>query len=261
MEGSSFRHVISLGFFCSVAKELEQLGLRDASYPFDWVISDFKGIIDCLCDNFEHFFDMESFCQHPIDKEYYINNCYKLWFYHDFSLYKPLAKQFGTFKRKYNRRIARFLAAIAEPTLFIRYVQADDAASKDEVEYLEKNIVKIRQILKNYNSKNELIIIANESLNIHIDNVYKVQKDPHRTRCWHPLSNNKGLYNILSNISIPSKLDNMSFYHKKILKIQKHNRLETKLWYRIYARINRDISSHRRRYKHCRIAESDFFED
>lgn len=34
-----FKHIISLGHFCGVAQELERLGLRDASYPFEWLIT------------------------------------------------------------------------------------------------------------------------------------------------------------------------------------------------------------------------------
>ncbi len=40
---TKFEHVISLGFFCSPALELKKLGFRDASYPFDWVISEWGG--------------------------------------------------------------------------------------------------------------------------------------------------------------------------------------------------------------------------
>ena len=32
---TDFKHFISLGSFCSVALDLEALGLRDASMPFD----------------------------------------------------------------------------------------------------------------------------------------------------------------------------------------------------------------------------------
>lgn len=35
---------ISLGYFCSIAMDLEKLGLRNESLPFDWVISDFEGV-------------------------------------------------------------------------------------------------------------------------------------------------------------------------------------------------------------------------
>ena len=36
---------ISLGYFCSIAIDLEKLGLRTESSPFDWVISDFEGVM------------------------------------------------------------------------------------------------------------------------------------------------------------------------------------------------------------------------
>ena len=31
-----------------VAGELEKYGLRNASSPFDWMISDFEGVISCI---------------------------------------------------------------------------------------------------------------------------------------------------------------------------------------------------------------------
>lgn len=34
-----FTHVVSLGWFCSVARELEKAGLREFSMPFDWCLS------------------------------------------------------------------------------------------------------------------------------------------------------------------------------------------------------------------------------
>lgn len=38
-EIGGYKHVISLGSFCSPALKIERLGLRDGSYPFDWVLS------------------------------------------------------------------------------------------------------------------------------------------------------------------------------------------------------------------------------
>ncbi len=40
-----FKNYISLGYFCEVAKDLERLGLRNQSSPFDWVISYFPKVI------------------------------------------------------------------------------------------------------------------------------------------------------------------------------------------------------------------------
>ena len=43
MKNKEYKHFISLGYFCSVAMELERFGLRSESGPFDWVISDMRG--------------------------------------------------------------------------------------------------------------------------------------------------------------------------------------------------------------------------
>ena len=47
-----FDHVISLGWFCSPAHEIRRIGLRDASYPFDWLIThNFSIIINLIKNN------------------------------------------------------------------------------------------------------------------------------------------------------------------------------------------------------------------
>lgn len=38
-----YENFISLGYFCSVALELQRLGLRSCSSPFDWCISEWSG--------------------------------------------------------------------------------------------------------------------------------------------------------------------------------------------------------------------------
>jgi len=46
---------ISLGQNCSTAWYLKELGLKDASYPFDWVFSSAEIILDCIDDDFNKF--------------------------------------------------------------------------------------------------------------------------------------------------------------------------------------------------------------
>lgn len=54
----NYRHFISLGFFCSVASELERYGLRSASGPFDWQSCDsFKERMDLINNRFEKFWE------------------------------------------------------------------------------------------------------------------------------------------------------------------------------------------------------------
>lgn len=54
-----YDNFISLGYFCDVAKDLEQLGLRDVSSPFDWCISDFRGVVAAIENNFHDFMNIE----------------------------------------------------------------------------------------------------------------------------------------------------------------------------------------------------------
>lgn len=55
-EEVKFKHIISLGSFCSPALEIERHGFRDASYPFDWVLSkSFKEVMNLLQTEFHDY--------------------------------------------------------------------------------------------------------------------------------------------------------------------------------------------------------------
>jgi hypothetical protein len=119
---------ISLGSDCSIAYNLQILGLREESFPFDWILS--KNVVNILKNNFEDFCnpkflkmvsiqDTEKFCK--IDKNFknkivekekknkmirVIHNKYKIQFLHDFTLdFFDVSEFFD----KYQRRIERFI--------------------------------------------------------------------------------------------------------------------------------------------------------
>jgi len=46
---------ISLGYECSTATTLRDLGLRKAALPFDWIQASAKGISQCILENFTNF--------------------------------------------------------------------------------------------------------------------------------------------------------------------------------------------------------------
>ena len=50
---------VSLGENCSSAWYLKQLGLKDGSYPFDWIFSSPEIVQDCINDGFEKYLDRE----------------------------------------------------------------------------------------------------------------------------------------------------------------------------------------------------------
>ena len=62
MIGSRLRyeHVVSLGYFCSTALELQRYGFRDGSYPFDWNICSIEGVLSLVKSDFEGFLRRES---------------------------------------------------------------------------------------------------------------------------------------------------------------------------------------------------------
>lgn len=80
-----FEHIISLGSFCSVAMELEKKGLRAASYPFDWMISDsLEEILHLMENGFRDFLNPSFLhCEHRRDVCF--NEKTRMHFYHDFN--------------------------------------------------------------------------------------------------------------------------------------------------------------------------------
>jgi hypothetical protein len=56
-------YTCSLGKICQSSQVLKRNMYKSCSYPFDWIFSNSKMIIDCLEDNFNTF----------LDKSYYIN--------------------------------------------------------------------------------------------------------------------------------------------------------------------------------------------
>ncbi len=120
LNSSRFNHYISLGYFCSIAMQLEKYGFRDASYPFDWLISDFRSVISTIDNGFKSFLCYENLYQNENNRAVYLDKKYEFLFVHDFSKYLSLSGQLPKVQEKYNRRIQRFYRNRTEPTLFIR---------------------------------------------------------------------------------------------------------------------------------------------
>ena len=60
---SNYSNFISLGYFCGVAEDLERIGLRSFSSPFDWLITDFKGVIKLIENRFKILWHMRIYCR------------------------------------------------------------------------------------------------------------------------------------------------------------------------------------------------------
>lgn len=163
---SKYKHIISLGHICAPAMQLEKYNLRDASYPFDWLIfADFDLMLKFIeNENEEKLYQIDQFDQGVNNRNHYRHRGFNIRFLHDFNSYEPLAKQFPNFIEKYKRRFKRFYNAIEEPTLFIRYV-----SSAKEMQYIEEEEIYIESTIKRKCSLNDIIYVINNEIETSLD--------------------------------------------------------------------------------------------
>lgn len=229
--GEGYRHIISLGSFCSTSSEIERLGYRDGSYPFDWVLSHtMKNVLMLIENNFEGLFEDDYIYQWKDELSTYENTKYDIIFVHDFSKWKRFEQQLPDIREKYQRRIVRFYKAISEKTLFVRYIE-----TAGEYSYIEKNHSMIMKSLKKYNPENNILFIANEDVyynkNNIVENVLFVDKDKNDTVARRFAEKSPEFCAILENAyySDQRRNENLVFYankHKydKIKKIAKKSK-------------------------------------
>lgn len=222
------QHYISLGYFCSIATELECLGLRNESSPFDWLISDFEGVILAIKNRFADFVEYDYLKQNRYHHQYYLNTKYNIQFFHDFTQYATLKEQLPMVQKKYQRRIERFYKSISEPTLFVRYISDEylvNGISK-ELLWIEENYDAIIALLKSFNEDNEILFIANEGVTSSKIFIHNVQKDKGDVVNRHPIVNTPSLFEVFNSFDVPEKQDNILRYKRKkfsriVLKVKK----------------------------------------
>lgn len=217
---SHYDHFISLGYFCSVALELERIGLRSMSFPFDWVDCPFRSIMEAIDKHFADFLNADFFSQDSKNRRQYYNSKYDLYFVHDFDRYRPLRDQLPEVEEKYNRRIERFYHAILEPTLFIRYI-SDEKKTADgksaDLKWIEDNYRAIMTSLRAFNSENNIIFIANTSVRSSLPmHIYHVVPDNNDVVARKPLDKNQDLNKLLNDFNYEKRSENLSHYSEKM---------------------------------------------
>lgn len=149
-----FDNIISLGFFCGVAQELEKIGLRSFSSPFDWIISmSFEKVLELIKNYFDSFFTQLYFLDKTTNQ---VNNdIYAIQFYHDFKKEKTIDEQLPLIESKYKRRIMRFYEELKKKTLFVRYI-----SNEEEERWINNNYESILITIKSFNPKNDIVFIT-----------------------------------------------------------------------------------------------------
>lgn len=242
----TFEHFISLGHCCYVAIELEQLGLRDSSMPFDWVRTRWHAIERSFNTNFEGYLNYEDLYQKKSSLHSYKNLKYGVGFFHDFVDNKPLKSQISDVQKKYERRINRFFKNITFPTLFIRYLW-----DYEELLFISTHYEEIEKNIKQYNSANEIVFISHDSPN-NIDTskikfIFFIDKDEKDELNQHPLSSCKDFYDYLTTINYPKRQQNLEFN-----KIKAENKIKKSktITYKIKKKCSKIFSSKNKKYIH-----------
>jgi hypothetical protein len=172
---TQYRHVISLGYLCSSAMELERYGFREASYPLDWVICSIAPTLALLESGFQDFLKSDLYLRRDDLKEYVVHDLKSgVDFYHDFDEERAIGEQFEGVRDKYARRIQRWRRAMGDRTLFVRYIE-----NLEEFEYLDDNIDAVLALLRRSHPLNDLLLVGNEDLppNCGQLQVYRVDRD------------------------------------------------------------------------------------
>jgi hypothetical protein len=215
---NKYEHIISLGFFCNVALELESIGRRDASDPFDWVITDIITVNTLLKNNFQDLFHESLLSRNTMYPYIVEHEKYKFDFYHDFNQEDEIKKQVATVSEKYLKRIVRFFKRIQEPTLFIRYIE------NSEIDYWYNDAKELVSFIKGFNLKNSFILITNEDLTIDLSRiipgvikVFHVKKDENEIVSRRFIKENKPLLDYILSINYPlhRKINNYFKYYIK----------------------------------------------
>lgn len=209
---NEYKHFVSLGANCYVAQDLKSLGLRNCSYPFDWLFTDdFSGVISAIENDYIDVLSYDVLYQHQDHRARYYNDKYCFSFFHDFSKYQSLKKQISSVQTKYNRRISRFKKDICEPTVFFRYI-----ISKKDVEFITDNYEKIDSLIKSFCSSNKIIYISHiEAMrNLPIE-VYITEKDTDDWITRTPLTKNDILGNALKNMDFKNREANKEYSNKR----------------------------------------------
>ena len=166
---------ISLGHTCSVAYQLQQLGIRKCAYPFDWVRTPTLDIVSKLLkNNFDQFIDSvkqtKTSDQFPIsdddnfpvkdelgNRSLIMENKYGITFFHDFEEDYDLE----AIKYKYERRISRLYDIINDndKITFVR----DEKLNNIRTASIEQFMNTILNI--NPNANFEIIIVVQNPSN------------------------------------------------------------------------------------------------
>lgn len=221
-----FDCIVPLGYFCGVAQEIERVGCRDESYPFDWVVSDLQTINELIENHFESLFHLDDLYREIEDHSGIVKHKKHIFeFFHDFAPDKSIAEQIQFVQEKYFRRINRFFALLNSnrSVLFICYL---NPISKDLGYDVE--IKRLLQILNGYKVHYKLLVIKHADLKVteeicdtHVLKVFDVSADADDTVCRKFILNSPSIQKYLKKhveFSYWRRIKNTLYRYRKLMR-------------------------------------------
>ena len=144
-----YNFIIPFGSDCLTAMTLNTLGLRKKSFPFDWLYIDskksyFQEAMDCILDDFHHFFKLPNF---KIDgKALGTHQTWKIKdkgtdfiFMHDVKLTENVWLKYRNVSKKYQRRIKRLKNILSENNdVLLLYMEQNKTPDKMFIQKMAK---------------------------------------------------------------------------------------------------------------------------
>lgn len=153
-----YENCVSLGWYCGTASSLSKLGLRSRSGPFDWLESSLWGVIAQIENGFVDFMSKDNI--EIVDNSGKIFEDAKYDFHCNHDVKNNFDEEYSKIHERYMRRAVSFLEMIKQPTIFYRCIKDDD-----EVKFINSNWRRIDELLKSYNSNNQIIYICHSRIN------------------------------------------------------------------------------------------------
>ncbi|QVJ80596.1 Putative papain-like cysteine peptidase [Prevotella sp. khp1] len=209
-----YQHVISLGHACAVAHELEHLGYRDHSGPFDWCGSrSLKLKMKLLEENFEPLFSgmrIDNLYQRAIPNIYLMKE-FQIYFVHDFNATDTLESQLDKVIEKYRRRVSQFYKDIIEPCLFIYYLY-----DQEDADWIDENHEYVLNFFRKYNQDSDILYITPTGINFRQKSFY-VENDEGADHAYDFTQKKPEILDYLNKIPYPveKKNQNLLFFNAK----------------------------------------------
>lgn len=157
-----FESFCSLGTACPVAASMAKYGLRSYSGVFDWLItSDFKSVLHYLENDFDDFMLRDNLVSYEESAKMFRDLSSGFVFMHDKEF--PFETEYHNLRRKYEKKIGRFMENVSRPTCFLRMV-----VDRKEIEYIDSHMNYINQVIKRHCRKNEIVFLIKRELGLDV---------------------------------------------------------------------------------------------